>query len=179
MTRITKGGEQFHFASYSDEDQKWIVGNQRFVLNEEPSIAAVNGVFLSDLWYGVSGNIQERKYLIIQSSARKIPVQEFVSRLNKTLNNYKNSNEMEKIVNYLLTKDDIVLRCAYFTLEDTVQSKFITNNKSGDSDRIVAKCRSSSGSEEMYIQLDLHAVKLPTTTDEEIYISNPEIKFMY
>ena len=65
MARITKGGEQFHFASYSDEEKKWIVSNQRFVLNENHSIPTVNGVFLSDLWYGASGNVKERKYLII------------------------------------------------------------------------------------------------------------------
>ena len=67
MSRITEGGEQYHFASYSDTTNQWIVSNQRFVLTEENSSNMINGIFLSDMWYNVLGLVKERKYLIIQS----------------------------------------------------------------------------------------------------------------
>lgn len=191
MTRITRGGEQFHFASYSETDEQWIVSNQRFVLTEDENIAAVRGIFLRDLWYNVSGGLKERKYLIIQSRALKIPVQELVSQLGKTLNNYKNKSEMEKITGYVLTQEPVVERCAYFVLKEDIQSRFMGRVKNMESERIVAECVT----QDIIIKLDFHATKLPSAhsgnvensehhedqneTIGDICLSNPEFTFMF
>ena len=194
MSRITEGGEQYHFASYSDTTNQWIVSNQRFVLTEEEnteenSSNMINGIFLSDMWYNVLGLVKERKYLIIQSRAKKIPVQVLVSQLNKTLNEYKNFNQMEKIIDHIFKTEILVMRCAYFTLNVASQQMFMKNKKQGYSGKIITDCVSCIPGEEIMMQLNLYATIISSVEEinnksmkeekyENICLSNPEFCFM-